>query len=145
MQGAYDTSVARVLRSSSRIHTAHGTRHTCRLFFWDVSIRNSLRSNNIQESDVCPKLPPCQNLGATFLVANNSTKPRRDLNLVRADFHRVWWNSCERAGRTRLRGTVEESMYGENPPGQTHSFVMGEGVRSHDSASRLQKSQYRAM
>ena len=31
----------------ARVHTAHGTRHACRLFFWDVSIRNSLRSNNI--------------------------------------------------------------------------------------------------
>ena len=30
----------------ARVHTAHGTRHACRLFFWDVSIRNSLRSNN---------------------------------------------------------------------------------------------------
>ena len=32
-------------RSRTRGTRAHGTRHACRLFFWDVSIRNSLRSN----------------------------------------------------------------------------------------------------
>ena len=32
-------------RSRTRVHAC--TRHTRRLFFWDVSIRNSLRSNNI--------------------------------------------------------------------------------------------------
>ena len=32
----------------ARVHTC--TRHACRLFFWDVSIRNSLRSNNLDKT-----------------------------------------------------------------------------------------------